>query len=88
MFFQLKVRLNIRISQTGKNHHSVTFSEKQEVYDVIPQGLSRGMSHENVVVIRSYHSHVIFSTNQKRHIFLHKKSSQNVKLFSETSFDL
>ena len=25
-----------------ENHGSVTFSEKQEVYDVIPQGFSQG----------------------------------------------
>ena len=30
MFFQLKVRLNIRISLTGKNHLSVTFSENRK----------------------------------------------------------
>ena len=29
-FFLIKVRLDIYIIKTGRNHHSVTFSEKQE----------------------------------------------------------
>ena len=35
MFFKIGVRLNIHIVKTGKNHHSVTFSERQEDYYVI-----------------------------------------------------
>ena len=53
--------------------------------------LNRNESSNGFYILRSHFKFtysVAFSTNQKRHIFFHKKSSQNVKLFSETSFDL
>ena len=73
----------------SENHGSVTFSEIDDVIEqgFFPskQGLSRVMSHQIAIV---NHGRVIFLDQSKALHFFHKKSSQNVKLFSETSFDL
>ena len=55
MFFQLNVCLNIHISQTGKitiawhsrKNRKLIILRRQEVDDVIPQGLSRGNESSN-----------------------------------------
>ena len=49
----------------------MTFSEKQEVYDAIHKGLSRGMSHQIAIAIRSYHSRVILTTVDIKCMFQH-----------------
>ena len=47
---------------------------KPEIDDVISQGLSRGMSHQIAIVIRSYHGRVIFLDQSKAsHFFSQKK---------------
>ena len=73
----------------SENHGCVTFSEIDDVIEqgFFPskQGLSRVMSHQIAIV---NHGRVIFLDQSKASHFFHKKSSQNVKLFSETSFDL
>ena len=77
MFFQLKVRLNIHISQRGKitiawysrKNRKLIILRKPGIDDVIHKGLSRGMSHQIAIVLRSYHGRVILTTNQNRHNF-------------------
>ena len=80
MFFQLKVRLNIHYFPSNGFHilrsyfkftYSVAFSEKPEIDDVIEQGLSRGMSHQIAIVIRSYHGRVILTTVDIKCMFQH-----------------
>ena len=55
----------------SENYGSVTFSEKPEIDDVIEQGLSRGMSHQIAIVIRSYHGRVILTTVDIKCMFQH-----------------
>ena len=75
MFFQLKVRLNIHISLTGMSH--------QMVFIFCAHILRSHFKFTYSVAFSENHGSVTFSENRKSN-----DVSQNVKLFSETSFDL
>ena len=71
-FYKITLMISKRWSTTGDKWHDltsfshcVTFSEKQEVDDVIQQDLPEGTSLSIAIVSRSYNSRMIFSINQQ-----------------------